>query len=329
MGWALMAGFALLAGAGLFWFARRDKGALQFLGAALLLALAGYAWEGHPTMAGSPKAPPAHQQVREMRAAGEPSDHAFDQCGPADGESDHSLEHPFSREFAAARTGIAVQCRASRRQGLDNRGGAELGAAQGAVDPLARKRVEEVRGVADQQCAASLRHRSTRPARKWSRGDDAPLEVSCFKTAAHGREAVELLEEPRAASSFGEGNDQSDRRQTIADRTEPHVPGPPDVHLAQLRDVTSVAHVCRERDATRRSDVHATEPSRNDGPQTIRADDDACSIRFARPGSRIPRHHAGDGSAIVYQLFDFHALPDLGAGGFGCVAQNGVETSAR
>ena len=41
MGWILMAGFALLAGAGLFWFVRRDTGAMQFLGAALLLALAG------------------------------------------------------------------------------------------------------------------------------------------------------------------------------------------------------------------------------------------------------------------------------------------------
>jgi cytochrome c-type biogenesis protein CcmH/NrfG len=65
MGWVLMAAFALLAGAGLYWFVRRDKGAMQFLGAALLLALAGYAWQGHPTMAGSPKAPPAHQQVRD------------------------------------------------------------------------------------------------------------------------------------------------------------------------------------------------------------------------------------------------------------------------
>jgi len=63
MGWVLMAGFALLAGAGLYWFVRRDKGAMQFLGAALLLALAGYAWQGHPGMAGSPKAPPEHQNL--------------------------------------------------------------------------------------------------------------------------------------------------------------------------------------------------------------------------------------------------------------------------
>ena len=65
MGWAIMVALALLAGLGLAWFARRDKGALQFLAAALLLALAGYAWQGHPFMAGSPKAPPAHQAVRD------------------------------------------------------------------------------------------------------------------------------------------------------------------------------------------------------------------------------------------------------------------------
>lgn len=65
MGWLIMVGFALLAGAGLFWFVRRDKGALQFAAAALLLALAGYAWQGNPGMAGSPKAPPERQAVPE------------------------------------------------------------------------------------------------------------------------------------------------------------------------------------------------------------------------------------------------------------------------
>jgi len=63
MGWALMIGIALLTGAGLFWFVRRDKGAMQFLAAALLLALAGYAWQGHPGMAGNPKAPPERQSL--------------------------------------------------------------------------------------------------------------------------------------------------------------------------------------------------------------------------------------------------------------------------
>ena len=58
MGWLLMGAFTILVGAGLFPFVRRDRGALQFLAAALLLALAGYAWQGRPALGGSPKPPP-------------------------------------------------------------------------------------------------------------------------------------------------------------------------------------------------------------------------------------------------------------------------------
>jgi len=49
----------LLAGAvglGLWRWVRRDMGAMQFLAAALLLALAGYAWQGRPGLNGAPKA---------------------------------------------------------------------------------------------------------------------------------------------------------------------------------------------------------------------------------------------------------------------------------
>jgi cytochrome c-type biogenesis protein CcmH/NrfG len=54
-GWIAMILLALVLLAALFPFARRDKGALQFLAAALLLALAGYAWQGRPDEPGSPK----------------------------------------------------------------------------------------------------------------------------------------------------------------------------------------------------------------------------------------------------------------------------------
>jgi cytochrome c-type biogenesis protein CcmH len=63
MGWIVMVALTLLVGAGLFIFVRRDAGALQFTAAALLLALAGYAWQGHPTLAGAPKAAPGRQQL--------------------------------------------------------------------------------------------------------------------------------------------------------------------------------------------------------------------------------------------------------------------------
>jgi cytochrome c-type biogenesis protein CcmH/NrfG len=55
-GWIAM---LLLAGAvtlGLWRWVRRDMGAIQFLAAALLVALAGYAWQGRPGLAGAPKA---------------------------------------------------------------------------------------------------------------------------------------------------------------------------------------------------------------------------------------------------------------------------------
>ncbi len=69
MGWLTMLGLSLLAGAGLGWFLRHDKGALQFLGAALLLALAGYAWQGHPGFAGAPKRAVERQQLPDSAFA--------------------------------------------------------------------------------------------------------------------------------------------------------------------------------------------------------------------------------------------------------------------
>lgn len=59
MGWVVMLVIALLVAGGLWRWVRADIGLLQFLGAALLLALAGYAWQGRPAMAGAPKSPPA------------------------------------------------------------------------------------------------------------------------------------------------------------------------------------------------------------------------------------------------------------------------------
>lgn len=55
MGWVAMIALALAVAAALYPFVRKDKGALQFLLAALLLALAGYSWQGRPSQPGSPK----------------------------------------------------------------------------------------------------------------------------------------------------------------------------------------------------------------------------------------------------------------------------------
>ncbi len=69
MGWIVMIALALAVGAGLWRFVRRDTAALQFLGAALLLALAGYAWQGRPALEGSPKPPPARQRLPDSEFA--------------------------------------------------------------------------------------------------------------------------------------------------------------------------------------------------------------------------------------------------------------------
>lgn len=58
-GWivALLLAAAVLTG--LWRCMRADAGALQIVGAALLLALAGYAWQGRPELVGTPKLPAA------------------------------------------------------------------------------------------------------------------------------------------------------------------------------------------------------------------------------------------------------------------------------
>ncbi len=62
-GWVAALALALLVVAGLWRTFGRDLGALQFLGAALLLGLAGYAWQGRPELTGSPKS--ASAEARE------------------------------------------------------------------------------------------------------------------------------------------------------------------------------------------------------------------------------------------------------------------------
>lgn len=55
MGWIVMLLMALALVAALWRFARLERGALQLVLAALMLALAGYAWQGSPSFEGQPK----------------------------------------------------------------------------------------------------------------------------------------------------------------------------------------------------------------------------------------------------------------------------------
>jgi cytochrome c-type biogenesis protein CcmH len=69
MGWLLFLAMALVAFASLWRFAKFDPAALQFLGSALLLALAGYAWQGQPRLEGRPKPPPERQRLADSAFA--------------------------------------------------------------------------------------------------------------------------------------------------------------------------------------------------------------------------------------------------------------------
>ena len=69
MGWLwilLFGGAAFL----LLWrFASFDRAALQLLGAALFLAMAGYAWQGRPALGGRPVPPPVRQSLPDTAFA--------------------------------------------------------------------------------------------------------------------------------------------------------------------------------------------------------------------------------------------------------------------
>ncbi|CAN5353248.1 hypothetical protein BH10PSE12_BH10PSE12_19300 [soil metagenome] len=55
MGWIFAIGLAVLAAAAMVWLGRLPRTAWELLGAALLLGLAGYAWQGHPGLPGAPR----------------------------------------------------------------------------------------------------------------------------------------------------------------------------------------------------------------------------------------------------------------------------------
>ncbi|MDE2596046.1 MAG: hypothetical protein KGL44_04115 [Sphingomonadales bacterium] len=63
MGWMFAIGFAALAFAGLYFSGRCSRQALEIAGAALLVGLAGYGWQGSPDLPGNPVAatPPSAQ----------------------------------------------------------------------------------------------------------------------------------------------------------------------------------------------------------------------------------------------------------------------------
>lgn len=66
MGWLLFALFAAVAAFALWRFGRLPRGAPELAGAALFLAMAGYAWQGRPGLAGSPREPAETQAAPDL-----------------------------------------------------------------------------------------------------------------------------------------------------------------------------------------------------------------------------------------------------------------------
>ena len=70
MGWLILLLLAAALFAALWRFARLEKGALQLVAAGLLLAMAGYAWQGRPGLVGAPVPPPERQRLPDTAFAG-------------------------------------------------------------------------------------------------------------------------------------------------------------------------------------------------------------------------------------------------------------------
>jgi tetratricopeptide (TPR) repeat protein len=71
MGWLIFLGLALVTGGALWRFGRMPKGTIELLGAALCLAVAGYAWQGSPSLSGKPTPAPEDAHVPDSEFAKE------------------------------------------------------------------------------------------------------------------------------------------------------------------------------------------------------------------------------------------------------------------
>ncbi len=69
MGWVIATGLAFLAAAAIIGIGRLPRATWELVGAALILGLAGYAWQGRPGLAAAPRAAQAQASAFDEKAA--------------------------------------------------------------------------------------------------------------------------------------------------------------------------------------------------------------------------------------------------------------------
>src|SRR5260370_37099179 len=184
----------------------------------------------------------AHQKIREVRSARQAAHHAIGERRPPDADADESLQQPLSRELTPPGKQVRSQGRGRNgftdpaRQRGDEAGSRELCAAHRAVDPLARKRVEEIRRIADQKSSPARRGGRARPLRERTRDQHVAHQAPGGEPPRKPREFLELREKaaadvPALLSYRRERQHQRHRGHAAADRPEAHVAALPHVQL--------------------------------------------------------------------------------------------------
>src|SRR5882762_2998979 len=238
----------------------------------------------------------AHQKIREVRSARQAAHHAIGERRPPDAHADESLQQPLSEELTSPGQAVRSQGRgrngfiAPARQRGDEAGSGELCAAHRAVDPLARKRVEEIRRVADQKGSPARRDGRARPLRERTRGQHVANQAPVVEPPRKPGKFLELGEKaaaevPALLSYRRERQHQRHRGDAAADRPEAHIAAPADVQLTHAVHSRDVGHMRRERDPPRRRRANQPEPARHHRAQPIGAHDNACVTRYTLPAT--------------------------------------------
>ena len=83
MAWVIVALVAILIMAGMIWLGKMPRKAWELAGAALFIGIAGYAWQGHPGLAGAPRQVAAEKEAQFDEKLAERRRSLAERYGPA------------------------------------------------------------------------------------------------------------------------------------------------------------------------------------------------------------------------------------------------------